>query len=142
MTDEPLPSRLRTTPTWLVNQASQRAHRLLGARLAEHGARGYHYRLLGALQEAGPASQIALARSTGIDRSDVVAALNELEAKGAVPRTPDPADARRNQVTLTTRGAELLDTLQRAVDTAQDDLLADLAPAERTRLADLLARIA
>jgi MarR family transcriptional regulator, lower aerobic nicotinate degradation pathway regulator len=39
------------------------------------GLRGYHYRLLAGLDEWGPASQAALGRGTGIDRSDITAAL-------------------------------------------------------------------
>src|SRR5262249_9477228 len=77
------------------------AHRLLTEKLATAGSRGYHYRLLAALQEFGPASQAMLGRRTAMDRSDVVAAVNELADRGLADRSPDPADRRRNVITIT-----------------------------------------
>jgi MarR family len=64
-------------------------HRLLTDGLAPAASRGYHYRLLAALEEFGPASQARLGGRAGVDRSDVVAALNDLSARGMVERTPD-----------------------------------------------------
>src|SRR6187200_955239 len=70
------PDRLRLRPTWLLGQAAARASALLAAGFAQHGEglRGYHYRLLAALDQSGPSSQADLGRDTGIDRSDVTAA--------------------------------------------------------------------
>ena len=56
------PALLMAKPTWLITQLSAQAHRLLGSHLATVGARGYHFRLLAALAESGPASQASLAR--------------------------------------------------------------------------------
>lgn len=137
---EPL-DRLHRLPSWLIAQASAHSHRLLSDAFAAAGARGYHYRLLTALEQLGPASQADLGRRTGIDRSDVVAALNELAAEHLVDRTPDPADRRRNIVTLTPDGARRLRNLDTVVAGVQDDLLAPLSPADRDRLVDLLARL-
>ena len=98
------PARLATKPSWLLSQAAMHGHRLLADGLAPAGSRGYHYRLLAALEESGPASQARLGSRAGMDRSDVVAALNDLAARGMVQRTPDPADRRRNIVTITRPG--------------------------------------
>jgi DNA-binding MarR family transcriptional regulator len=57
-----------------------------------------------ALDEAGPASQADLGRRTTIDRSDMVATLNELGDLGLLDRAPDPTDRRRNLVSLTPAG--------------------------------------
>ncbi|GAA0553092.1 MarR family winged helix-turn-helix transcriptional regulator [Actinomadura livida] len=139
--DARTPDRLRRTASWLINLASTHSHRLVSEGFAAAGARGYHYRLLAALDEYGPSSQAALGRHTGIDRSDVVAALNELAAKALIDRSPDPSDRRRNVITLTPAGARHLDELQKVVDRIQDDLLAPLTPAERDQLTALLARV-
>src|SRR5439155_6753872 len=45
-----------------LSEASLHAHRLLTAAFASAGSRGYHYRLLAALREYGPASQARLGR--------------------------------------------------------------------------------
>jgi DNA-binding MarR family transcriptional regulator len=136
-----VPARLTQKPTWLISQTSMHAHRLLTDGLAAAGSRGYHYRLLAALQEFGPASQARLGRRTGMDRSDVVAALNELAGHGLVERAPDPADRRRNIITITPAGAAHLRRLDSLLDDVQDELLAPLSPAERQQLIHLLTRV-
>ena len=140
-TAETTPARLTAKPTWLISQTAAHAHRLLAATFTAAGTRGYHYRLLAALQEFGPASQASLGRRSGIDRSDVVAALNELGRRGLVERTPDPADHRRNIVTITPAGAACLDQLENLVAGVQDELLAPLSPEDRDQLIRLLSRV-
>ena len=124
-------------PSWLLTQTGAHAGRLVTERFAEIGARGYHYRLLEQLV-AGPASQAELGRRTGIHFSDVVAALNELADGGYLERRPDPADKRRNVVTITPAGRRRLTELAATVAAIQDELLAPLSAAERTELVRLL----
>jgi DNA-binding MarR family transcriptional regulator len=135
------PSRLNRWPSWLLSQTTAHAHRLLTEELAAVGFIGYHYRLLAALEELGPASQAALGRRTGIDRSDVVAALNDLAGRGLVQRSPDPADRRRNIITITPAGTEQLHLLDGVLAGVQDQLLASLSPTERKQLTRLLTRV-
>ncbi len=141
MNDDATPARLRAKTTWLISQVSTRAHRLLTERQAAEGARGYHFRLLAALAEFGPSSQADLGRHAGLDRSDVVAAINELAAQGLVERAADPADRRRNVVTMTPAGAARLERLDTVLDAVQEELLAPLSPAERAELTRLLTWI-
>ncbi|GAA2615766.1 MarR family winged helix-turn-helix transcriptional regulator [Actinomadura fulvescens] len=140
MTDE-TPSRLMGLPTWLISQTSMQAHRLLSEAFAATDSRGYHYRLLAALEEFGPASQATLGRRTGIDRSDVVAALNDLADRGLIERSPDPSDRRRNIVTVTPAGREQFHRLDKVLAGVQDDLLAPLSATERDQLVRLLTRV-
>lgn len=140
--DAQTPTRLRRTPSWLINLVSAHSHRLVTEGFTAAGARGYHYRLLAALDEYGPSSQAVLGRRTGIDRSDVVAALNELAAKNLVERSPDPSDRRRNVITLTPHGARHLSELDDVLAGIQDALLAPLTASERTQLTGLLTRLA
>jgi MarR family transcriptional regulator, lower aerobic nicotinate degradation pathway regulator len=138
------PARLAGRPTWLLSRAYGRSSALLNAGFAAHGngLRSYHYRLLAALEEWGPASQADLGRSTGIDRSDVTAALAELESRNLIERTPDPGNRRRNIVTLTPEGAGQLRDLDTLVGAIQDELLAPLTAAQRRQFITLIARIA
>ena len=141
MVDDETPARLKAKSTWLISQLAARSHGLLTERLAAAGARGYHYRLLAALAEFGPSSQASLGRRTRMDRSDVVAAVGELAAEGLVERAADPADRRRNVVTLTPRGTARLERLEQVLAAVQDELLAPLSGAERAELARLLTRV-
>ena len=140
-TDDATPARLRGMPSWLLGRAAMHAHRLVSEGLAGAGARGYHYRLLAALAEFGPASQAELGRRTGIDRSYVVEAVNELENGGLVERARDPDDRRRNVVTITPAGLRQLRRLDEVLADIQDEVFAPLSADERAQLARLLARV-
>ncbi|WP_067181936.1 MarR family winged helix-turn-helix transcriptional regulator [Microtetraspora niveoalba] len=135
---EQIPARLTAKPSWLLTQLAVHAHRLASEGFGEVGARGYHYRILAALDQFGEASQAELGRRCNMDRSDVVAAINELAEQGFVERTPDPDDRRRNIVTLTEAGERQMRRIDRALDEVQDDLLGPLSPEDRQTLTRLL----
>lgn len=137
------PTRVKDRPTWLISRAYARSSGLLNAGFEAHGSglRSYHYRLLAALEEWGPASQADLGRSTGIDRSDVTAALAELESRNLIERTVDPEHKRRNIVTLTPEGREQLRDLDTVLDAIQDELLAPLTATQRRQFVTLMSRL-
>src|ERR1017187_3653622 len=84
------PERLRALTRRLLNLAAGYAQRQVGERLATLGSRKWHYATLAALEEFGPDSQSGLSDRTGIYRSDLVATINELTARGLVVRAPAP----------------------------------------------------
>ena len=135
---------MRDRPTWLISRAFARASVLLKEGFAQggDGLRGYHYRLLAALDEWGPASQAELGRSTGIDRSDVTAALVDLDGRGLVRRDVDQEDRRRNVVSITAAGVRHLEVLDGVVDGIQERLLAPLSEDERRQFITLMRRVA
>jgi len=133
--------RVAARPTWLLSRANARAQGLLADAFGAEGVRGYHFRLLAALDQYGPSSQADLGRHTGIDRSDVVAALNELVERGLAQRQPDLSDRRRNVISLTRRGADTLERLDAVLDDVQEAVLAPLTSGERATLVRLLARL-
>ncbi|WP_327303887.1 MarR family winged helix-turn-helix transcriptional regulator [Streptomyces sp. NBC_01298] len=136
-----LPARLRELPSRLLAQASAHATRLVTEGLSGADAHKWHYATLVALDEFGPASQAALSGRTGIHRSDLVAVINELAARELVERTPDPADRRRNVITLTTAGRRRTRKLEQLLAAAQEELLSPLSPQEREQLVGLLGRL-
>jgi DNA-binding MarR family transcriptional regulator len=138
---EKTPTRWEMLPSWLLTQTANHAHRLVGDGFSAVGARGYHYRLLATLEESGPASQAALGRRSGIHLSDMVAAINELAEHKLVERAPDPADRRRNIISLTAAGKRQLRRLEKRLAETQDELLAPLSPEERQRFTEQLSRL-
>lgn len=136
------PDRIKDRPTWLISRAFARSSALLAQGFEDHGdgLRGYHYRLLAAL-EKGPASQADLGRTTGIDRSDVTAALTDLEARHLIARRVDPDNKRRNIVTMTPEGTSTLEALDTVVRSVQEALLAPLTAAEREQFVGLLRKL-
>lgn len=126
---------------WLLGRASVRGHQLTYQLLDGAGVRKWHYAVLAALAEFGPAAQADIARRLGVDRSDMVAVLNDLEHAGYISRVPDPSDRRRNRVSLTADGQSALGRCDRLVAEADAALLEPLSPAEREQLIGLLERI-
>ena len=139
--DMATPARLRSLPSRLLTHTAMCAERLVNEGLAGADARKWHYAVLVSLQELGPASQATLSRRAGIYRSDLVAVINELADGGYVERAPDPADRRRNVITITEPGRRHLRRLDKLLATIQDDLLAPLNPSERDQLTRLLTRL-
>ncbi|MFE5289940.1 MarR family winged helix-turn-helix transcriptional regulator [Nocardia sp. NPDC056611] len=133
--------RLRALPTRLLGQAAIIANRCTEKALEPTGSRRYHYALLATLDEHGPLSQADAGRRTGIDRSDVVSAVNDLADRGLVTRTPDPADRRRNTLTLTRAGRAHLTELDERLEAAQRELLPGFTAAERANFVLTLNRI-
>ncbi|MFI9385641.1 MarR family winged helix-turn-helix transcriptional regulator [Kutzneria sp. NPDC052558] len=136
------PHRLSGTVIWLLGRAAQRGHQQAQERLAAAGIRKWHYAVLAALAEYGQQSQADIGRRLSLDRSDVVAVLNDLQGDGYVTREPDPADRRRNIVTISDAGLRALEGFDRLVAEADDRLLADVSAEDRARLIALLERIA
>jgi DNA-binding MarR family transcriptional regulator len=138
---ETAPARLRTIPSWLLNQAGGYATRLVSDALGAVSAKRYHYSLLATLAEFGPDSQAALGRRCGIDPSDMVATVNELAEHDLLRRTADPNDRRRNEITITAAGRRHLRKLDGTIAGAQDRLLEQLSGTERDELIRLLTKI-
>jgi DNA-binding MarR family transcriptional regulator len=128
-------------PTWLLGRANARSQALLADAFAGAGMRGYHFRLLAALEEHGPASQAELSRTTGIDTSDVVAAVNHLASIGLVRRERDGNDRRRNAISITENGLKEVARVSGVVDRVQDVVLQPLSDGERKTLLRLLAKL-
>lgn len=137
------PDRLTDRPTWLLGRAAARASALLasGFEARGDGLRGYHYRLLAALDQFGPASQADLGRDAGIDRSDVTAALAQMEERGLVVREVDSSNRRRKIVSITKAGAATLRDLDDVLDGIQEALLAPLSPTQRVQFVRIMTRL-
>jgi DNA-binding MarR family transcriptional regulator len=137
------PARVANRPTWLISRTFARSSGLLAAGFESsgRGLRSYHYRLLAALEEFGPASQADLGRGTGIDRSDVTGVLSELESRGLVERSVDPEHKRRNIVTVTPAGIAQLLELDRVIDDVQEQVLKPLTEAQRRQFIALMTKL-
>ncbi|NBE55052.1 MarR family winged helix-turn-helix transcriptional regulator [Streptomyces boluensis] len=136
-----MPARMAAKPSWLITQLAVHTRRLVFDAFAAAGSRGHHYRALAVLHEFGAVSQAELGRRSRMDRSDVVAAVNELVEQGLVDRSPDPDHGRRNKVTVTRAGVRHLRRMDGVVDQVQDDLLQPLSAEERQTLTRLLGRV-
>ncbi|WP_053203627.1 MarR family winged helix-turn-helix transcriptional regulator [Jiangella muralis] len=91
--------------------------------------------LYGVSQAGGQPSQRELSDHTGLDAVFVSKLVRTLEGNGLLLRTADPADSRAVRLTLTDRGAEVIEAAGARVMTLQDQLAEPLGGtgSERTR---------
>jgi MarR family transcriptional regulator, lower aerobic nicotinate degradation pathway regulator len=133
--------RLGDRIVWLFGRVTQQNQRLIRQQMDSAGLRTQHYHVLASLADSGEAAQATLADRIGLDRSDLVTVLDELQKLEYVVRRTDPADRRRNIVGITDRGQEVLGRMDQLIFAAEDQLLAPLTAAERETLAGLLVRL-
>jgi MarR family transcriptional regulator, lower aerobic nicotinate degradation pathway regulator len=110
------------------------------AALAPLGLRPRHYLALTLLRDSDGCGQAELAEWFGIDRTNLVGLLNELEADALIERRRDPQDRRRHLVAITDAGREQLARADFALAAVEDGVLGALDDAERRQLFDLLRR--
>ena len=129
-----------TTPGYLLYKSGVLAQNGMDAALGAVDLSPRQFLVLAfvALEEL---SQQDVARRLGIDPTIVGTIVDELDARGLVDRSRDPADRRRYVLVLTAQGRRLLDKAEQRTTVAQDELLAPLDPAERAVLAELLRRV-
>jgi DNA-binding MarR family transcriptional regulator len=114
----------------------------LGETLAALDMRTHEFAVLHHLQQAGPLSQQEIGSALRINPSNLVGLLDALEGDGLVVRPRDPTDRRRHLVELTAEGERRLVEAKRAVQAAEQDLLAPLSEAERVQFKAVLERLA
>jgi DNA-binding MarR family transcriptional regulator len=119
-----------------INKALHRrtSEELLGMRLKQ-------FLLLGYVRDRGAVSQQELETGLLMDANSVVLLLNETEAAGLSVRRRDPADRRRHMVELTAAGRVAVERAEKARESIEDEVLADLSPEERATLRKLLRRL-
>lgn len=124
----------------LLQLAKVAGQRLAGA-LSDAGLSGPALALLDRIERGGSLSQLDLARAVGVHPSNVVRALDQLEAAGLLIRTRDPEDRRRQTVALTPAGAKKLTAARARVKAVEAELLDELSADERSQLQSLLSRV-
>jgi len=109
--------------------------------LAEIGLTARQAGILTMVTELEPMTQKVLGDALRIDRTTMVALLDDLEDKGYVTRQRHPRDRRAFLVHPTDSGQTAKVAAVRILDEQQRLFLAPLTPAERRELAALLMRL-
>jgi len=103
---------------------------------------GRQLAVLVVLDAAEPLSQLDAAKELGVDRTTMVALIDELEHKGLVERRRSPDDRRKNIVELTAYGKETLTEGERRHQETEKEFLADLTPIEAELFVRILKKLA
>jgi DNA-binding MarR family transcriptional regulator len=123
---------------YLLKHANLRYARLTSAAFEPLGIGPREWAALGCLDERHGRSQREVAELLGVDRTTMVALIDELEANGWVNRQPQPGDRRKNTVTLTGKGRDVLRRGERLMDDCERRFLATLSEADAAQLKNAL----
>ena len=86
-------------------------------------------------------TQSRLAQATHLDRSTMVAVIDQLEARNLVERRAAPNDRRSNALWLTEAGRKMLRMMKQRVKTHETHIAAALGEEDAARLIGMLSRI-
>ena len=136
-----VPDSLGQSVSFLLSKLAQEGNDFTQRHLAELGIKSRHYAVLSALDYNGPLSQQAVGELLRIDRTTMVAIVDELERFGFAARTPDARDRRAYRLELTPAGRGTLDSAEQLVARANAELVAPLRPADQRQLLDLLRQL-
>jgi DNA-binding MarR family transcriptional regulator len=136
-----LPANLAQRLGFMLVRASAGAGRLAADMLAPLRIDGRHYGVLAVLRELGPVSQQTLADILAVDRSTIVAFVDELEGLGHVRRGRNPTDRRAYAVELTASGARVQREAAELLAACERHYLEPLTAAEGRTLLELLGRL-
>lgn len=138
---ERLPPALADRLGYLLGQAHLAHRRVAEAELASLDLRPKEFGALSVLGTEGAMSQQRLGKTTGIDRTTMVAVADELERKGFVERRRDPEDRRAYALQTTVRGLRTLERATKAAKRAEARFLARMSPDEQRQLKRVLREL-
>ncbi len=120
---------------------AQQLHAALWAEGVPGGITSPQYAVLHVLGDNPRISQGRVGELASLDRSTVAELVGRLVERGLIDRSRDPADGRRNLLSLTAEGGELLRITTPAVVEVNRSLLSPLDDLDSAQLRSLLSRL-
>lgn len=124
----------------LLSHVTRRLRDSVDARLACLGIRARHWVVLNVI-DSGPQTQIEIGRLLGVDRTTMVALIDDLERVGYAARERHPNDRRAYAVTLTECGRAVLVKGTEAVRATEEECFSALDTKDREHLREMLQRL-
>jgi MarR family transcriptional regulator, lower aerobic nicotinate degradation pathway regulator len=140
MTPE-LPPIVATSFGFLLHKAAQKLREDFEAALAPHDLQARQAGLLMTLASAGMLSQQAIGQLHRVDRTTMVALIDDLEARELVERVRDPGDRRVYRLMLTRSGRAIAKKAAALLKSCEAASLAALATSEQDLLHGLLTKL-
>ena len=100
------------------------------------------FAVLESLRSSGPQDQVTLGGGVALDRTTISLVIRKLEQRELVRREKSAQDMRAKIVTITASGKDLTEAALRAVQSAQQRIVAPLDDAETGQLLQLLTKLA
>jgi DNA-binding MarR family transcriptional regulator len=138
----PLPDRRPEAVGFLLSQLGFEVSARFGKLMAEVDLEPRQFALMRAIEASEGHSQNAVAEWLRIPASSMVALIDQLEERGLIERRLHPTDRRSRTLHTTRAGRELLESATELAMGLELTICAGIEEAERSRMLDLLARVA
>ena len=138
---------LDVSPMKILSRVSRLARQLDLARkssFSDYGIEGWAFDVLSALRRSGEPYQLSpstLLQETLVTSGTMTNRIDRLVTAGWVERRPDPGDRRGVLVRLTAGGRATVDSALADLLVKEREILGDLTPAGRRKLASLLRQL-
>ena len=140
-TTRAIPDSLADQVGYLLSKAHLRVHVRANDALEPLGLTVKHYGLLTLLVHEGPISQGRLGEVMKIDRTTMVALVDDLERAGHVDRTRNPEDRRAYALAATASGRRIQRDAATLMKRVYNETLSPLSAGERRELLRMLRDI-
>lgn len=127
---------------FLLSKAYQKGHALVKKRLLPFGLTNIQYVILEALWLADGLAAVELGAILAIDKATLSGVLERMSEGGWIEKKDDDRDRRAIRVFLTEKSKQMKETLKKARQAANDELLAGFRVEEKVLLRRLLKDIA
>ncbi|MCG8559050.1 MAG: MarR family transcriptional regulator [Hyphomicrobiales bacterium] len=127
--------------SFLISDAARLMRTVFDRRVRKLGLTRSQWSVLRRLHRRPGASQSELAEMLEIEKASAGRLIDRLEANGWVERRPDAGDRRVNRLYLTAEAVRVNDRIEPISVATVEDALADLSPAEREMLTELMGRV-
>ena len=137
----PRPYKIEEQVGYLLRRAHQRASAIFQVTIGDPNITPTQYPSMAKLNEYRELSQNHLGRLVGMDKATVQGVVRRLKDRGLVDSRPDPGDARRTLLSLTTEGQRSVNKLLMNGPAVSRETLKPLSAEEQRRLFELLAKL-
>jgi DNA-binding MarR family transcriptional regulator len=136
------PYRIEEQVGYLLRRAHQRASAIFQVSIGDPNITPTQYSSMVKLNEYNELSQNLLGRLVGMDKATMQGVVRRLKDRRLVDSRPDPGDARRTLLSLTTDGQRIVNKLLLNGPAVSRETLKPLTGPEQRQLLELLSKIA
>ena len=137
----PRPYRIEEQIGYLLRRAHQKATSIFQVTIGDPNITPTQYSSMAKLYEHAELSQNHLGRLVGMDKATMQGVVRRLKERRLVDSRPDPGDARRTLLSLTTEGHRLVTRLLLNGPAVSRETLKPLTPQEQRHLIELLTKL-
>lgn len=131
--------RLASRPGFLIRRLHQIHYAMFFEECQSRKVTPVQFGVLSVVEAQPEIDQTSLGKEIGLDRTTTADVVKRLEERGLLSRKTHPGDKRMWQLTVTSEGVAVIQTLREGMSRAQERLLAPLRPAEQVMFMDLMA---